>query len=164
MNQTVKWTASLINDDGTATYNWLSDDTNGPSGTTKSVEVGYMTAGTKSASLEIFKDNATNTVSCKNSVIVSNSKLSASCSVNPTAGTVDTGNNDGTEFTWTAAASGWTGDYEYDWSGTDGLIGSGETTATTYMDSGTKSATVTVTSGDESVTANCENKASIYSE
>ena len=164
VNQTVKWTASLINDDGTATYGWLSDDTDGPSGTTKSVEVGYTTAGTKSASLDIFRDNATNTVSCKNSVVVSNSKLSASCSVNPTAGTVDTGNNDGTEFTWTATASGGVGDYEYDWSGTDGLIGSGETTATTYTDSGTKSASITVTSGEESVTATCDDKASVYSE
>lgn len=164
VNQTVKWTASLVNDDGVATYNWISDDTDGPSGNTKSVEVGYTTSGTKSASFEIFKDNATTTVSCKNSVVVSNSKLSASCSVNPTAGTVDTGDNDGTEFTWTATASGGAGDYEYDWSGTDGLVGSGETTATTYTSSGTKSASITVTSGEESITATCDDKAGVYSE
>lgn len=164
VNQTVKWSASLADDSIAATYNWLSDDTDGPSGDTKSIEVGYTTAGTKSASIEIGRDSATTTVSCKNSVEVANTKLSASCSVDLTAGTVDTGNNDGTEFTWTATASGWTGDYGYDWSGTDGLVGSGETTATTYTDAGNKTAQVTVTSGDESVTVKCDNKARVFSQ
>lgn len=163
VNQTVKWTTNLIESDESATYNWVFDGEDNMSGDTKSVEVSYTTAGTASTSVEITKGEATTWASCPQ-VEISNSKLSASCSVDPTAGTVDTGDNDGTEFTWTATASGGVGDYEYDWSGTDGLVGSGETTATTYTDSGTKSATITVTSGEDSVTATCDDKASVYSE
>ena len=163
VNQTVKWSAELADSGESATYNWLSDDTDGPSGDTKSVEIGYTTAGTKSASVEITKGDTTTTVSCSNSVEITNTKLSASCSVDLTAGTVDTGNNDGTEFTWTATASGWTGDYGYSWSGTDGLVGSGDTNTTTYTEAGNKTARVTVTSGDESVTVNC-GTARVFSE
>jgi len=163
VNQTVKWSAVLADSGETATYNWLSDDTDGPSGDTKSVEVGYTAAGTKSASIEITKGDTTTEVFCSNSVEITNTKLSASCSVDPVAGAVDTGESDGTEFTWTATASGWTGDYGYSWSGTDGLVGSEETTATTYTEAGNKTARVTVTSGDESVTVNC-GTARVFSE
>lgn len=164
VNQTVKWSAVLADASESATYNWLSDDTDGPSGDTESVEVGYTTTGTKSASVEITKGDTTTTTSCSNSVEITNTKLSASCSVDPIAGAVDTGNSDGTEFTWTATASGGVGDYGYNWSGTDGLIGSGETTATTYTDTGNKTAQVTVTSGDESVTVKCGGAARVFSE
>lgn len=164
VNQTVKWTAKLADENDVAIYNWLSDDADGPSGDTESVEVGYTTTGTKSANVEIVRDGATTTASCSNSVEITNTKLSASCSVDPIAGAVDTGNNDGTEFTWTATASGWVGDYGYDWSGTDDLIGSEETTATTYTEAGNKTAQVTVTSGDESVTVKCGGTARVFSE
>ena len=168
VNQTVKWSASLADTSESATYNWLSDDTDGPSGDTESVEVGYTTTGTgdeaKTASVEITKGETTTTVACSNKVEVTNTKLSASCSFDPIAGAVDTGNSDGTEFTWTATASGGVGDYGYNWSGTDGLIGSGETTATTYTETGNKTAQVTVTSGDESVTVKCGGAARVFSE
>lgn len=164
VNQTVKWSASLADTSENATYNWLSDDTDGPSGDTGSVEVGYTTTGTKSASVEITKGDTTTTTSCSNSVEITNTKLSASCSVDPIAGAVDTGQDDGTEFTWTATASGGVGDYGYNWSGTDGLVGSEETTATTYTEAGNKTAQVTVTSGDESVTVKCGGAARVFSQ
>lgn len=168
INQTVKWSAELADNSVSATYNWLSDDADGPSGDTKSVEVGYTTATngteTKTASVEITKGETTTTVLCKNSVKISNTKLSSTCSVSPTGGQVETGDGDGTEFTWTATPFGGVGGYGYSWSGTDGLDGSEETTATTYSEAGDKTAQVTVTSGEESVTVKCGGTARVFSE
>ena len=168
VNQTVRWTAKLADESVDATYNWISDDDDGPSGDTKSVYVGYTTTGTgdgaKTASVEITKSEAANTVICSNSVEVKNSKLSASCSVDLTAGQTETGDGDGTEFIWTAKASGGASDYSYSWSGTSGLSGSEETIATTYSESGNKVAYITVTSGEESVTSKCSDTVRVYSE
>ena len=164
VNQTVRWTAKLADSSESATYNWISDDADGPSGDTKSVYVGYTTAGTKTGSVEITKGETTNTVICSSSVEVKNSKLSASCSVDLTAGETETGDGDGTEFIWTAKASGGAGDYSYSWSGTGGLSGSEETITTTYSESGSKVAYITVTSGEESVTAKCSDTVRVYSE
>lgn len=172
VNQTVKWTAKLVDSSESATYNWLADDIDGPSGDTQSVYVGYTTAGIddgtedkrKTASVEITKGETTNTVVCSNKVEVNNSKLVASCSADTTAGQTETGDGEGTEFTWTATASGGAGDYSYSWSGTGGLSGSDETVTTTYSETGNKVAYVSVTSGEESVTAKCKDTVRVYSE
>lgn len=159
VNQTVKWSVALVNENESATYNWLSDDIDGPFGTTKNVYTRYTTTTkegeTKKASVEVTKNGATSTLTCVNSVVVNNSKLSASCGVYPIAGAVDTGDNDGTEFTWTAIASGGAGNYSYEWSGTDDLVGSEQSITTTYAESGNKTAQVTITSGTETITTNC---------
>ncbi len=59
------------------------------------------------------------------------------------------------DVTFTADADGGNGTYRYSWSGTDGLSGSGRTVRTSYDDEGTKRATVRVTSGGYTATANC---------
>lgn len=65
-----------------------------------------------------------------------------------------------TVTTYTCEASG-SGDgasgpsYSYSWSGTDGLSGSGPTAVKSYATTGTKSATVTVTSGSREGSAQC---------
>lgn len=154
-NQTVKWSVLLANKNESATYNWISSDTDGPFGTTKVVYTNYTTTGVKSAGIEINKGHGTTTLKCANSVRVSDAKLSASCEVDPIAGAVDTGNSDGTKFTWTAVPSGGTGNYSYDWSGTDGLTGNGQSTTTAYTREGNKTAQVTITSNKETITAKC---------
>lgn len=70
----------------------------------------------------------------------SSSALSGSCSVSPTS--VYTGS----PATWTAVATGGTGSYTYSWSGTDSLSGVVASIAKTYTTTGTKTASVTITS------------------
>lgn len=66
-----------------------------------------------------------------------------SCSVSP--GSALTGQS----VTWSASASGGSGGYSYSWSGTDSLSGSGSSVSKSYASPGTKSATITVTSGGQ---------------
>ena len=74
--------------------------------------------------------------------------LTATCTANPSSVNV------GDSITWSAQATGGSGSYTYSWSGA--AYGSGQTQSLFYNVAGTKSATVTVHSGDQSVTANCQ--------
>jgi hypothetical protein len=73
--------------------------------------------------------------------------LAATCSALPTS--IDTGQN----VTWTAYPTGGTGSYTYSWSGTDSLSGATVSVVKSYVSSGTKAGTVTVTSGAQSTGA-----------
>ncbi|MFA6226913.1 MAG: PKD domain-containing protein [Candidatus Paceibacterota bacterium] len=75
--------------------------------------------------------------------------LYISCSANPSS--VQIGNT----INWSANASGGSGNYTYSWSGTDGLSGSSQAISKNYSNVGSKNASVTVTSGTQSATANC---------
>ncbi len=75
--------------------------------------------------------------------------LSASCTVNPSNVSV------GGYLNWGASASGGTGSYSYSWSGTDGLYGNASSVSRSYFTAGTKTGTVTVTSGSQSVSRTC---------
>lgn len=77
--------------------------------------------------------------------------LAVSCSVFPTSA------NTGQNVTWSASPSGGSGSYTYSWSGTDGLSGSTQSVTRTYSTAGTKTASVTVTSGAEQITQSCSN-------
>lgn len=77
--------------------------------------------------------------------------LTASCSVSPTSISA------GATATWSALASGGTGTYTYTWTGTDGLTGSGSSVTFPYGVAGPKTASVTVTSGAQSITSACSN-------
>ncbi len=88
-------------------------------------------------------------VTFKNTKIQTNSNLSISCAANPSS--VNVGNT----VTWTATANGGNGNYTYAWSGTDSLNGTHQTVSKSYNSTGTKSGTVTVTSGTQSLTAQC---------
>ena len=57
--------------------------------------------------------------------------------------------------TWVASVSGGSGSVTYSWSGTDGLSDSIATTTKTYTTSGTKTGTVSVSSGGSSSSAMC---------
>jgi hypothetical protein len=75
--------------------------------------------------------------------------LTASCSVTPSS--VNTGSN----VVWGIVASGGTGSYSYSWTGTDGLSGNTNYLSKTYSSAGTKTGTVTVTSGTQTVVRSC---------
>ena len=56
---------------------------------------------------------------------------------------------------WNVYAYGGNGNYTYSWSGTDGLSGSGSSISKSYNNSGTKTASVLVMSGNRSISVNC---------
>lgn len=86
--------------------------------------------------------------------------LTASCSVSPT--TIYPGD----AATWIGTASGGDGSYAYSWLGTDGLngtasLGSASFVTKIYTTAGTKTASLTVTSGSRTETASCSNALSV---
>lgn len=70
----------------------------------------------------------------------------------------------GDSITWVASAYGGNNAYYYTWTGTDGLSGYGSSVSKTYYSTGYKSATVTVTSGGQTVSKNCDGTANIYAD
>ena len=77
------------------------------------------------------------------------SSMSINCYANPQTSYV------GMPITWYATASGGNGYYSYSWTGTDGLLGSQSAVSQTYYSSGSKIATVTVTSNGSTLTKQC---------
>lgn len=143
-----------------ATISWSSTDSSScsvsPSGWTGTSNTGISTGNLTSA--------ITYTLSCSGpggsasdavTVNISGSALSASCSVSPTSVLV------GQPVTWTAAPSGGTGSYSYAWSGTDDLLGNTQSITQTYTTAGSKSGSVRVTSGAQSLNANCSNSVTV---
>ncbi len=61
----------------------------------------------------------------------------------------------GQTITWSAYPSGGTGSYSYSWTGTDNLRGEGQSFYTSYRTDGRKRASVTVRSGNKSITESC---------
>lgn len=83
--------------------------------------------------------------------------LYVSCYSTPTsAGRGDT-------IHWRTSISGGTGDYYITWSGSDGLSGHGTSVNKVYHSSGSKYASVHVTSGGQTISKNCANNVDIYS-
>ena len=75
--------------------------------------------------------------------------LDGSCSVTPASVNV------GGSINWSATATGGTGSYAYSWTGTDSLTGTNSTAVQTYSNAGNKTASVTITSGTQSVVKTC---------
>ncbi len=67
----------------------------------------------------------------------------------------------GESVTWVGSAYGGNNSYNYTWSGTDGLSGYGSSVAKNYYSAGLKSASVTVTSGGQTITKICDGTANI---
>lgn len=85
-----------------------------------------------------------------------NSPLSVSCYSTPSSANIDD------NVRWIASVSGGRGNYSYSWSGTDGLSSSGPYVNKVYRRTGSKNATVTVTSGNQTVSQSCSNSVFIY--
>lgn len=84
------------------------------------------------------------------------SNLHASCSPSRTS------ISQGDSVTWNATVSGGQGPYDVRWSGTDRLVGGGTSMSKRYTDSGTKTASIRVTSNDDqSISVSCSNSVSV---
>lgn len=84
------------------------------------------------------------------------SQLGASCYSTPTSGNI------GDSISWRSSVYGGTGNYNISWSGNDGLYGYGSSLYKTYYSTGSKYASITVTSGNQTITQNCSNSVEIY--
>lgn len=82
--------------------------------------------------------------------------LYVSCYPTPTGITV------GNSVTWGSSVSGGNGSYYITWSGSDGLSGNGSTISKTYYSQGSKNASVTVTSGGQTLSQNCSGSVNVY--
>lgn len=121
---------------------------------------GFDTGGAPSGSVsvepvinttyEITCTNGSSTVNDSASVTVYD-VLGVSCVAIPSPGIINE------IVTWDSTVTGGVGAYEYTWSGDDGLTGSSQTATYTYNTLGQKNATLTVTSGTESVSTMCDN-------
>lgn len=68
----------------------------------------------------------------------------------------------GEVVSWYSSTEGGTGSYQLYWSGTDGLSGNTSSTERAYATPGEKFATVTVSSGGQSITVGCTRSVSIF--
>ncbi len=94
-------------------------------------------------------DHKTCTITNNDNPATVTNTFALTCSANPTSALI------GTAITYTANATNGTGSYVYSWTGDDGLSGNATTTSITYSSIGTKNATVTATSGGQTLTAQC---------
>lgn len=124
---------------GTTTNNYIGSNVNSPGGTV----VNGNPSGTQTP-VYVYNDNNYN------------SPLNASCYSSPNY--VNTGES----MTWRVSAYGGNGNYYYSWSGTDGLSGNGSAISKTYYSPGTKNASVTITSGNQTISRNCEPSLRVY--
>ena len=76
--------------------------------------------------------------------------LDASCYISPSSGI-----NVGDSVTLNGNATGGNGNYTYYWSGSDGIYGSSRTAYGRFTSAGPKTVSLTVTSGNQSVTRTC---------
>lgn len=162
IGDSIVWRVSAYGGNGNYNYSWSG--TNGLAGNSSSAYITYNSAGSKTASVNISSGNQTITRNCGTVVIYDNNynnnnnyydnnnyynTLSVSCYP-----AYSTGNINDT-VTWRASASGGNGNYYYSWSGTDNLYGNSSSISQRYGSSGIKRASVTVTSGGQSITRDC---------
>ncbi len=116
-----------------------------------SIGVGALSNGPYTVTLTASGDTPPPATQSQTFTINRTAPLSVgSCSGSPNPATT------GSSMTWSVPTpTGGTGSYTYAWSGTDSLSGSTRTVSKTYSTTGTKNATVIVTSGAESATKNC---------
>ena len=79
------------------------------------------------------------------------SPITATCFSQPISATV------GTTVQWSSSVYGGNGTYNITWVGDEGLTGYGPSITKTYMSPGSKTASIRVVSGSQSVSMNCSN-------
>jgi hypothetical protein len=135
-------------------YTWDGTDTLVGFGT--SVTRSYSSVGTKSADVTASYQGDTIVTQCRNTVEIDAVPMVGQCTValevrfsTSTPGTYDI------VAQWRAAAGGGTGEYDFSWSGSEGLSGNLSSITKTYASPGQKTGTVTMTSGQDSLTKSC---------
>ncbi len=150
VNQDVSFSATASGGNGGYTYSWTGD--NGLNSSSQSFTGRFSFPGVKTATVTIrSSDGQTITRSCTVNVQDSYVGNGAYCVANPTVAGVNQ------NVTWTVYPPNnvFGNVYSYNWFGTDGLTGFGQTIARSYSTPGQKTATVTITGNGQSYTATC---------
>jgi hypothetical protein len=154
----INWTSNISGGNGTYTRSWTGTD--GLSGSASTVSKTYSSAGIKNASISVTSGTQTVTAHCPATVTTvpppPSQGLVVSCY--PNAGSVPVGSQIG----WLSSVSGGNGAYSYSWTGTDGLSGSSNSVQKTYSSTGIKTASLTVSSNNQSATADCVGSVNVY--
>ncbi len=169
---TITWRVFASGGNGYYSYSWSGTD--GLSGTDSSINMYYGNPGLKSASVYVNSNGYQINVQCSSVNVTGNTvgyyyNNNYAYNTNPndmqiacSAGRVSANVN--TPVTWTVEVAPLGQNYSYSWSGTDGISGNGSSLVTSYSNTGTKSAIVTVTSQNGiSKSRNCENTVYISS-
>jgi hypothetical protein len=141
VGEPVAYTSSASGGNGTYEYLW----TGGCEGADSTCENSYDTSGSKITTLKVTSGGKSSSASC--SISVGLPDLIVFCYASSSSVDPDT------EVIFTSEASGGNGEYDYSWSGD--CSGSLSTCSNLYNIEGLKTATVEVTSGGKSVSANC---------
>jgi hypothetical protein len=157
----VSYYATVSGGNGNYSYSWSGTDN--VIGYGSVLTHSYYSLGQQSATVTVNSNGITQSATCYVNVVQrtynngnnwNNSnygRLGATCLAIPTS--VNTGDN----VNWMIQnLTGGNGSYTYSWSGTDGLTGSGQTAYKTYSYTGSKSASVNISSSDgQYLTVNC---------
>ena len=121
------------------------------SGTSRTATRSWSTAGTYTFKVRTQDSPGAQSGWTSHTITINPSTpaVSGSCSASPAS--IQTGES----TTWSASPSGGTGSYSYSWSGTDSLSGSTQNVGKTYITSGNKTGSVTITSGADNININC---------
>jgi hypothetical protein len=154
INQDVTFSASASGGNGNYTYSWTGD--NGIYSSSQSFTGRFSYVGVKNATVTIRSGSESITRTC--SVTVQDNTYyppvyppvnNAYCVANPTVAGVNQ------NVTWTVYPGNNAYGYSYNWSGTDGLSGYGQTINRVYSTPGYKTATVTLYGNGQSYVVNC---------
>lgn len=171
----VSWVANAYGGSDNYSYTWSGTD--GLTGAGSAITKVYYNPGYKNATVVVRSGNQTISKNCDGSVNVIGDTYSynppayypptyyppttyyapvtVSCTANTNYSTI------GNQVTWTAYASGGNGYFNYSWSGSDGINGTGQYVYQRYNIPGPKYASVTVTSNGQSITQGCSNTVSV---
>ncbi len=149
VNSPITFTAVASGGLGGFSYHWSGDD--GLTGDATSTAHSFSTAGEKQANVTVTSGADSASTSCTATVTeISTPPLTGSCHANPVLGFV------GDTISWIAQASGGAGDFNFNWSGDDGLSGTSTLVMKSYASSGVKTSTVAIASGTETITRSCQ--------
>jgi hypothetical protein len=146
--QTATPKSSAVAPAGTASFSTVFDGSNFP--TAGNYPYAYCVDYDSGWNQLIAESNENNNCT-SGTITVTPPPVTGTCSITPsTDGYV------GDPYTWkVSGVSGGTGTYTYSWTGSENLSGTTATVRKTYTTAGTKSASVTITSGSQSTTINC---------
>ncbi len=141
VDEDVDWSASAYGGTGSYSYDWSGTDS--LSGSRSNITWSYNDAGTKRGIVTVTSGGESASASCTTRVVEEQSynDLNVSCYASPSYAQT------GSRVNWYANVYGGDGDYDYDWTGTDGLDSSSRSPSMTYYNIGNKRATVRVEDG-----------------
>jgi len=128
------------------------------SNTSQSTTYSWTTSGTYQIQARTQDSPGAQSSWTSHTIVIGNPAVGGSCTASPALAST------GDSVTWAATPSGGNGFYTYSWSGTDGLAGTAQSVAKTYLSAGTKTASVTITSGGQSSAVSCSNSVSVQSQ